>query len=136
MLSAYYRARLVVACGLAAVVAIGIGGIELKRNLRYVETTGTIVDLNQSCAQGGQGPMRYGDCSEAPEQADRRTLIRLSYRSPADGQQHEAAVRCDTSIDQTPGWSIGDQVDILAHKADPGTIDRRRCTPIESSASA
>ena len=136
MFGQYYRAKRLFAFGLAAFVAIGVGTIELTRNTKYVETTGTIVSLDQTCAQGGSGPMHYGDCSDAPTQADRRTVILLRYVSPADKQEHQASVRCDTSVEQTPGWLIGQQLDILAHRKVPGTIDRRRCTPVENAAGA
>ena len=136
VISSYFRAKRMLAFGIMAFVLVGIAGIELGWATNYVKTQGTIVGLDQTCAQGGRGPMRWGDCSEAPPQANRRTVIALTYISPADKQQHQASVRCDTAVDNTPIWVIGQNIDLLAHKKEPGTIDRRRCTPVETPHSA
>ena len=104
MMDGYFRAKRMVAFAILVFVAAGIGTIELNWASNYVETKGTIVSLAQTCAQGGRGPMRWGDCSEAPPQADRRTVIDLSYVSPADKQQHQASVRCDTAFEASPTW--------------------------------
>ena len=133
MFSIYYRAKRWVAFALGAFFLGAFATTELGWATSYVETRGTVAAVSQKCAEGRSGPIRYVDCSEALPSADRRTVLTIDYLSPADRQEHKAAVRCDTSASQTPGWSIGDPIDLLAHKKEPETIDRRRCVPVASS---
>ena len=132
MVSSYFHAKRIIAFSIAAFFLALIATTELVWASSYAETKGTIVGLEQSCALGGSGRTRWGDCAEAQPGATRRTAIRFNYVSPADRQPHEAAVRCDTSGPETPVLLIGSEIDILAHTSEPDTIDRRRCTPIVS----
>ena len=129
MFRSYFHAKRILAFSLAAFFLAMIAKTELVWASSYVDTKATILGVDQTCAQGGRGPTRWGDCAEAPPGATRRTVIRFSYVSPADGQQHESAVRCDTSGADTPSWFIGEQIDVLAHKSEAENTDRRRCTP-------
>ena len=131
MFAAYYRARLLISIAVAALVLLLLAGTELQWATRYADTRATIVGIEQTCAGGSRAPGRHIPCSEALDSADRRTTLSLRYVSPADLQEHQAAVRCDTRRDETPAWLVGQQVTILAHKSKPELIKRRRCTSVE-----
>jgi hypothetical protein len=133
MFQAYYRGKLYFSLAVAALVAIGIGGKELAWATSYVEVPATVVSYQQTCAGGSRGP-GYIDCSVAFAGANRRTVLTLAYTSPADGQVHQASVRCDTSAEETPTYASGQLVEVLADKHEPGRIDRRKCTTIPEAA--
>ena len=130
MFAAYERAKGVVACSIMGVIVLLIAQKELDWATGYVETNATIVDIEQSCAGGSRAPGRWIECDKAFPGATRRTILELSYVSPADGQMHRARVRCDTSGDETPRLAVGDELDVYAHESEPERLDRRRCTSI------
>lgn len=129
MFSSYFAAKRFLALGLGAIILLGIGQVELGWATSYVETKATIAHIEQTCA-GGRLARGYINCLRALPTADRRTVLELSYISPADGQRHRAAVRCDTSADDTPRYRIGEELDVLAHESEPERLDRRRCTSV------
>lgn len=116
--------------GICGFFLILIAQKELEWRFRFVELPATIAGIEQQCADGGGGRVRYVDCGEALPGADRRTTLELRYISPADHQEHEGRIRCDTEAEKTPELGVGQQVTILAHKSDAGRIDMRRCTAI------
>jgi hypothetical protein len=129
MFRTYYRARMYIALAVAAVVLTAIAGKEWAWASSYVEVPANVVAFEQSCAGGSRGP-GFIDCSEAFSGADRRTLLTLRYTSPADGQSHDALIRCDTAATETPSYATGQQLLVLAHRTEPERVDRRKCTTV------
>gem|GEM_PF-4446855 len=118
---------------LAGIIVLLIANTELVWATSYVETLATIDSIERTCAEGRSGRIRYVACGEALPGADRRTLLELSYISPADGRRHQATIRCDTSAEQTPLFRAGEQLPVLAHKSEGERVDRRRCTTLDPS---
>ena len=130
MFRAYERAKHIVVFTIAAIVLLLIAQKELDWATGYVETTAVIERIEQTCAGGSRSPGRWIQCGRAFPGATRRTLLELSYVSPADGREHRARVRCDTSGDDTPRLLVGDELEVYAHQSEPERMDRRRCTAI------
>ena len=125
----YFRVRLWVATGLGLFIAVGIGSIEMRRWRQFEPVQATVESAAVECWGGGRSD-HYVACAEAKPMASRRTTLSLAYVSPADESVQQAAVRCDTAFDKTPTYVPGQQVEILAHRKDPASIDMRRCTPV------
>jgi hypothetical protein len=130
MFRAYERFKRIVVFTIAAIFLLLIAQKELDWAADYVATTATIESIDQTCAGGSRSPGRWIECSKAFPQATRRTVLELSYVSPADGREHRARVRCDTSGDDTPRLLVGDELEVYAHESEPERMDRRRCTAI------
>ena len=120
------------ALGLGLVVAVSIGSIEFDRWRHYQPVLATLERAEVQCWGGGRSD-NYIDCQAAKPQATRRTILRLTYRAPADAALHQGAVRCDTSVHETVTYVPGQQVEIMAHRDEPQTISKKRCSPISSS---
>ena len=125
MFLTYYKAKCAVIFAICGFFLLLIAQKELSWGFDYIETPGAITDLKQTCV-GGRGT-RYVKCSETTPGADRRTVIALDYVSPADHQQHQARVRCDTAAEMTPKLFFGGQLSVLAHKREPDRMDMRKC---------
>ena len=130
MIDAYYSAKHFIVFTLAAIILLLIAQKELDWATQYVETTARIARIDQTCADGRGGRVRYVECDKALPGASRRTVLELRYISPADGREHRATVRCDTSAEETPRLLIGEGLAVLAHESEPERMDRRRCTSI------
>jgi hypothetical protein len=130
MFRTYFRVKRMVVLGIGAIILFQIGVKELAWGTSYVETLATIGSMDRTCADGRGGRLRYVECGEALPGADRRTVMELSYVSPADGRRHVATIRCDTRAEETPGWLVGQQMEVLAHKSEPERMDRRKCKTV------
>ena len=128
MFAAYERWKRIVVFSIAGMILLAIAQKELDWATDFVETTATIESLEQTCNGGRAHHGRWVDCRLAHPQATRRTVMELSYVSPADGREHRATIRCDTSGDDTPLYEVGEELDVYAHEGEPERMDRRRCT--------
>lgn len=131
MFGSYYRIKGMIACGIAGVVLMMVGEHELDLSTHYAATQARIDSVTRTCGEGRDGPFHYVDCSEALPGANRRTVIALRYISPADQREHEATVRCDTSVEETPDLAAGQVFELLAHRSDPGLVKRRKCLTLD-----
>jgi uncharacterized protein YneF (UPF0154 family) len=113
------------------------GGIYFYRQMNYKTITAEVESAEDMCLMrhsGGRrgssrelGPM---DCDEADRMRESRdyldykiqeiSLIRVSYRSPADDRMHEGEIRAfpDTYRDVRRG----DEIDIRAHTSEADVI--------------
>ncbi|MCW3847930.1 hypothetical protein OF829_11830 [Sphingomonas sp. LB-2] len=130
MFGSYHRFKLIVALGVTGCGMMVIGEHELVLATRFVETQTRVTDVAQLCGEGRDGRFHYVDCSGALPGADRRTAITVRYVSPADHRLHRAIVRGDTSADKAPEIKAGDIFAVLAHRSDPGQVERRKCTTV------
>ena len=131
-MTGYYRTKLILASGVGLFIAISIGKIEFDR-WRHYQPVLAKVDRAEVRCWGGDRSDNYIDCRAAKPKATRRTILALTYRSPADDAPHRGTVRCDTSVDETPTYVPGQQVEILAHRDEPLTIAKKRCSLVSSS---
>ena len=131
-MTGYFRTKRALALGLGLFAAVSIGRIEFDRWRHYQPVLATVDRAEVQCWGGGRSD-HYVECSRARPQATRRTVLTLSYRSPADAALHQRAIRCDTGIEQTVTYVPGQQVEILAHRDEPLTIAKPRCSPVSSS---
>lgn len=126
--------------GLAFGVAIFLiatiaGGIFVYRKLSYENVSAQVLSIDDKClltrTREGQTTQEFGpmSCDEAAKRRqsgdypDFKTrevsLLRVSYRSPADGQQYEKELR---AAQGTYSATPGSQIDIRAHVRDPQSI--------------
>ena len=131
-MTGYFRTKRALALGLGLVAAVSIGRIEFDRWRHYRPVLATLDRAEVRCWGGGRSD-HYVECSRAQPQATRRTTLTLSYRSPADAALHQGAIRCDTRIAETVTYVPGQQIEILAHRDQPTTIVKERCSPVSSS---
>lgn len=131
--------------GIIGVVAVGGGGwYYTDRALNYVEVEARIDAVDSTChlERTKRGVVtktrewtRDGDCdtvaaikAETPDYADmaieRKTVVKVRYTSPADGQIHSSSYRVTTSGNPDPKLVEGGVVHVMASKTRPESIQK------------